>query len=899
MDKNYYSLNVKEVLKSLKTSEKGLTENEARERLGKYGINEIEKRKSITPLQIFIRQFTSFIVIILMVAILISLLIGERLDAVVISIIVILNGIFGFVQEYKAEKAIEALRKLTALKAKVIRAGKEIAIDSRELVPGDVILLETGSKVPADVRLVQSAALQVDEASLTGESVPSKKITEPIKRGTSVNDQENMVFMGTIVTKGHAKAVVTNTGMDTELGKIAELVQEVKEKLTPLQERLKQFSKWLGFVTIGICTVVFGVGVLREYLAKTFFEISRISEMFLIAVALAVAAIPEGLPAIVTISLALGVRKMAKRNALIRQLPAVETLGCTDVICSDKTGTLTKNEMTVTEIYANNTLIKITGEGYTPKGDFIHAGSEQSDTGNIELLLKIGALCNDSRLNHNERWEIFGDPTEGALLVSAEKLGLKKNELEKNFPRIDEIPFDSERKCMTTIHKINNENIAYIKGAPDVIINKCKYLYIDGKVNRLTEEDKKRILKINHDMAKKALRVLGFAYKSLPGSYNPVSEELENDLIFVGLQAMFDPPREKVKEAIAKCKTAGINTVIITGDHKFTAVAIAKELGLFKEGNIALSGDELDKLSDDELNRILGDIKIYARVSPEHKVRILDALKKKGYTVAMTGDGVNDAPALKKADIGIAMGITGTDVAKEASDMVLTDDNFSSIVNAVEEGRGIYNSIKQFVQYTLSSNLGEILVIFMAILMGWPLPLIAIQILWINLLTDGLPGLALGLDPHSKDIMKKPPREREEKIISRNVVHNIAIVGFVMMVGTLFLFYSYGIDSIKAKSIAFTTLVMFQLFNVLTYRAKNFKINFKTSKYLIGSVIITILMQLAVLYTPLNVAFKTVPIGLLDWVKILLVTCLLYIMLESRKMFLNYWKRRTHLRVEL
>lgn len=452
---------------------------------------------------------------------------------------------------------------------------------------------------------------------------------------------------------------------------------------------------------------------------------------------------------------------------------------------------------------------------------------------------------------------------------------------------------------MTTIHKINNENIAYIKGAPDVIINKCKYLYIDGKVNRLTKEDKKRILKINHDMAKKALRVLGFAYKSLPGSYNPASEELENDLIFVGLQAMFDPPRENVKEAIAKCKTAGINTVIITGDHKFTAVAIAKELGLFKEGNIALSGDELDKLSDDELNRILGDIKIYARVSPEHKVRILDALKKKGYTVAMTGDGVNDAPALKKADIGIAMGITGTDVAKEASDMVLTDDNFSSIVNAVEEGRGIYNSIKQFVQYTLSSNLGEILVIFMAILMGWPLPLIAIQILWINLLTDGLPGLALGLDPHSKDIMKKPPRKREEKIISRDVIQNISIVGFVMMVGTLFLFYSYGIDSIKAKSIAFTTLVMFQLFNVLTYRAKNFKINFKTSKYLIGSVIITILMQLAVLYTPLNVAFKTVPIGLLDWVKILLVTCLLYIILESRKMFLNYWKRRTHLRVEL
>lgn len=893
MNKNYYSLNIGEVLELLKTSEKGLTENEARGRLEKYGVNEIEKRKSITPLQIFARQFTSFIIAILLAAVIISLLIGERLDAVVISIIVILNGIFGFVQEYKAEKAIEALRKLTALKAKVIRNGKEIEIDSKELVPGDIILLETGSKVPADARLVQIAALQVDEASLTGESVPSNKVTEPIKRGTSVSDQENMVFMGTIITKGRARAVITSTGMDTEIGRIAELVQEVKEKLTPLQERLKQLGKWLSFVTIGICAVVFGVGVLREYLVATFIEISHISEMFLAAVALAVAAIPEGLPAIVTISLALGVRRMVKRNALIRQLPAVETLGCTNVICSDKTGTLTKNEMTVTEIYTNNTLIKITGEGYTPKGEFTHASSELLDTRNIELLLKIGALCNDSRLNYNKRWEIFGDPTEGALLVSAGKIGFKKTKLEKHFPRIDEIPFDSERKCMTTIHKINTENVAYIKGAPDVIINKCKYLYINGKVNRLTEEDKKRILKINQDMAKGALRVLGFAYKSLAVGYDLTPEELENDLIFVGLQAMIDPPREEAREAIARCKAAGIKTVLITGDHKFTAVAIAKELGLFKEGDRALSGGELDKLSDEKLNKIIEDIIVYARVSPEHKVRILNALKKKGHIVAMTGDGVNDAPALKKVDIGIAMGITGTDVAKEASDMVLTDDNFTSIVNAVEEGRGIYSSIKQFVQYTLSSNLGEILVIFLAIIMGWPLPLIAIQILWVNLLTDGLPGLALGLDPFSKDIMKKPPRKREEKIISKDVIQNILIVGFVMMVGTLFMFYNYGIESIKAKSIAFTTLVMFQLFNVLTYRAKNFKIDIKKSKFLVGSVIITILMQIAVLYTPLNIAFNTVPIGIFDWVKILIMSCMLYIILESRKMFINYWKRRT------
>lgn len=894
---DYYNINISEAIQSLESSEKGLTEKEAKQRLEKYGINEIEKRKKVTALQIFVRQFTSFIVIILLAAIVISLLIGERLDAIVIAVIVILNGVFGFIQEYKAEKAIEALRKLTALKAKVVRNEKEIEIDSKELVQGDIIHLETGNKVPADARLIQVAALQVDESSLTGESVPSKKVTEPLKEGTPVTDQENMVFMGTIVTKGHAKAVITNTGMNTEIGKIAEMIQEVKEKLTPLQEKLKQFGKWLGFVTIGICAVVFGAGVLRGYLAIGIIENAYVSEMFLAAVALAVAAIPEGLPAIVTISLALGVRRMVKRNALIRQLPAVETLGCTNVICSDKTGTLTKNEMTVREIYANNNLIKVTGEGYSPKGKFIYAGIDISDTRNIELLLRIGALCNDSRLNQNDKWEIFGDPTEGALLVSAGKAGFKKTELEKHFPRIDEIPFDSERKCMTTIHKINRENVAHVKGAPDIILDRCKYLYMNGKVNKLTEKEKRRIIKINQDMADKALRVLGFAYKALAERYRTIPEEMERDLVFVGLQGMIDPPREEVKEAIAKCKTAGIKTILITGDHKLTAIAIAKELGLFKEGDKALSGEELDKLSDESLGEVVEHVVIYARVSPEHKVKILTSLKKKGYIVAMTGDGVNDAPALKKSDIGIAMGITGTDVAKEASDMVLTDDNFASIVNAVEEGRGIYNSIKQFVQYTLSSNLGEILVIFLAILIGWPLPLIAIQILWVNLLTDGLPGLALGLDPFSKDIMKNPPRKREENIICKEVIQNIIIVGFVMGIGTLFMFYSYGIETVKAKSIAFTTLVIFQLFNVLTYRAKNFRINIKASKFLIGSVIISVLMQFAVLYTSLNIAFKTVPLGLLDWIKILLVSCTLYIILESRKMFMNYWKKRTHLRV--
>ena len=890
---NFYNLNVSDTIKSIDTSQKGLSEEEARKRLKEYGNNELKQKEKISPFQILIRQFTSSIVFILLAALIISLLIGEKLDAIVISTIVVLNGVFGFIQEFKAEKAIEALKKLTALKAKVIRDGKETEIDSRDLVPGDIIFLETGSKVPADARLIDIAAFQIDEASITGESVPSNKTTDPLENNILVNDQKNMVFMGTIVTRGHAKAVVTGTGMNTEIGKIADMVQEAEEKLSPLQVKLKKFGKWLGIVTIGICLVVFGVSVLREYLITDLFERSFVAEMFLASVALAVAAIPEGLPAIVTISLAFGVRRMANRNALIRKLPAVETLGCTNIICSDKTGTLTKNEMTVRDIYANNMLTEVSGDGYTPEGSFMQAGYEEADISNLELLFRSSVLCNDSRLNRNDRWEIFGDPTEGALLVSAGKAGFNKTELESQFLRLDEIPFDSERKCMTTIHRINEENTAYIKGAPDVILDNCRYISINGQVKELTGEERKKILDANHEMANRALRVLGFAYKLLTEEYTIEPEEVERDLTFIGLQAMIDPPREEVRESITKCKSAGISTVVITGDHKLTAIAITKELGMFKEGDKALSGEELDKLSDDELDEIVESVVICARVSPEHKVRILSALKKRGHVVAMTGDGVNDAPALKRSDIGIAMGITGTDVAKEASDMVLTDDNFASIVNAVEEGRGIYSTIKQFVQYTLSSNFGEILVIFLAILIGWPLPLIAIQILWVNLLTDGLPGLALGMDPFDKDIMNKPPRKRDEEIMSKEVIYNILIVGSVMAAGTLFMFYGYGVETVKAKSIAFTTLVTFQLFNVLTYRAKNFKIDFNTSKYLTASVVISLLMQFAVLYTPLNIAFKTVPLGPVDLIKALLVSGSLYLILESRKMYIQYLETKS------
>ena len=898
MTKNWHSLDIDEVIKALNSSNHGLTGEEAGNRFEKVGPNELQEMKKITPLQIFIRQFTSFIVIILLVAIVVSATIAyientSYMESAAILVIVVINGIFGFVQEYKAEKSIEALKKLTALKARVMRNGKEIQIPSSELVPGDIILLETGDKVPADARLIEVAKLQVDESSLTGESVPVKK-GPCLLEEVPIADRKNMVFMGTIVTRGRAKAIIVETGMQTEFGKIATMVQEVEEKLTPLQIKLKEFGRWLGVVTIVICVVVFSVGVLREFLVKGVVESEFIIMMFMAAVSLAVAAIPEGLPAIVTISLALGVQKMVKRNALIRQLPAVETLGCTNVICSDKTGTLTKNEMTVREIYTNDEVIEVTGTGYVPKGKLI-LDSEEVDVKDIKLLLKIGALCNDAKLTHNEKWEILGDPTEGSLIVVASKAGLIKEELEEKYPRIDEVPFDSERKLMTTIHDIGGERVVYVKGAPDIILDRCTHLYNKGKITELSGRDREKIPEINRMMAEKALRVLAVAYKKIKDSDEVNSDEIESNLIFVGLVGMIDPPRDEVIKSIKECEEAGIKTVMITGDHLLTAKAIAKQIGLLKEGDRVLTNTELYKLSDEELEEIVDSVAIYARVSPEHKVKILDALKRKGHVVAMTGDGVNDAPALKKSDIGVAMGITGTDVSREASDMILTDDNFTSIVNAVEEGRGIYSSIKKFVQYTLSSNLGEILVIFMGILLGFPLPLMAIQILWVNLVTDGLPGLALGLDPAELGIMRKPPRNPKEGIISRDVLENILIVGVVMCVGTLFMFQHYGAEigmnledlssvAPKAQPVAFTTLVMFQLFNVLTYRTRSFR-NIMENKWLIRAIISSVLLQLIAIYL-LGGIFKVDPsntLNLMDWIKIMLVSSTLFIILEVRK----------------
>jgi Ca2+-transporting ATPase len=867
MAEHYHAKSTEDVLRLLDATTKGLSDTQAENRLAKYGYNEIKEEEKISPVKIFISQFKSFIIGILLAAVIVSLLIGEKLDALVIGIILILNAVLGFIQEYKAEKSVEALKKMASLKAVVIRNGEKKKIDAKEIVPGDILVIETGEKVPADARVIESVNLHTQEAALTGESAAEKKQTEKIDADEGVADRNNMIYSGTIITRGRGLAVVTGTGMETEVGKIARMIQAAKDELTPLQKKLKQLGEYLGIATLLICFIVFGVGVLSGKPA---------AGMFIAALSLAVAAIPEGLPAVVTISLALGIRRMIKRNALIRKLPSVETLGSTTVICTDKTGTLTHNQMTVRKLFVNDRIIEVTGRGYKTEGQFTKDGKEISAK-NFEMLLKIGVLCNDAKLADND---VIGDPTEGALIVSAAKAGIYKSELEKQSPRLAEIQFDSERKRMSTYHHISGENTVCTKGAPDVIIDLCNRIMIDGRTFRMTREYRKKILDVNEQFAREALRVLGFAYK-------PSGKLEENELVFVGLQAMIDPPREEAKESIKKCREAGIKVVMITGDYKLTAEAIGKELGI--EGK-AVDAKELDSIRN--LENHIEEIGIYARVDPKHKIRIVEALQKKGYVVAMTGDGVNDAPALKKADIGIAMGITGTDVAKEASDMILTDDNFSSIVGAVEEGRGVYDNIKKFVEYLLSSNLGEILTIFAAIIMAGffenALPLLAIQILWINLLTDGLPALALGVDPKEPDIMQRKPRKKGEKILSGHIIFRMIAVGIIMMLGTLAMFKLYlpkGI--IYAQTVAFTMLMMFQMFNVLSCRSEKnslFRLGLFTNLKLIIAILISVALQLAVIYTPLNVMFKTMPLAAFDWVYIILVSSAVFVFAELMKL---------------
>nr|MBI4156600.1 calcium-translocating P-type ATPase, SERCA-type [Candidatus Woesearchaeota archaeon] len=844
----FYKLDKKEVLSNLNSDINGLTNEEARKRLEKYGLNEIKEKEGISPLKIYLNQYKGFVVYILIAAVVISLAINEILDAIVILSILILNSILGFIQEYKAERAIKALKKLSALKALVIRNGKKAYVDAKYLVLGDIVVLNVGDKVPADLRLLYAKEFKTQEASLTGESNPVKKSEEKIIKDSEVADRYNMAYSGTDIVSGKAIGIVVKTGEETELGNIAHLIKEAKEEKTLLQKKLGVLGKWLGIAVIFISLIVFLVGVLRE---------GKAAEMLVTAISLAVAAIPEGLPAVVTISLAFGVKKMIKKNVLVRNLPSVETIGSTDVICVDKTGTLTKNQMTVKKIYANDKVIDVSGSGYITKGDFF-CENKKIDPKELELLLTIGTLCNDTQVNQ----EIVGDPTEAALIVSCEKAGLKKDDLEKEYVRIDEIPFTSERKFMATYHSYRNRKFVFVKGAPEIVLNKSSKIYKNGLMVNLRDKDREKILGMNEKFANSALRVLAFAFKQ-DNNFD------DKNLVFVGLQAMIDPPRDNVKEDIEKCINAGIKVVMITGDHPITAREIAREIGI--NGKV-LTGDQLEKIN---LIDVVEEIGIYARVNPEHKLRIIDALQNKGHVVAMTGDGVNDAPAIKKADIGIAMGISGTEVAREASDMILTDDNFGSIVNAVEEGRGIYDNIKKFVNYLLSSNFGEVLVLFAAMLIGFKyqnefvLPLVALQILWMNLVTDGLPALALGVDPASKDVMLRKPRNKNENIITKNMAINIVLIGIIMTLAVLFLFdFRLQESVIKAQTIAFTTLVMLEMMRVYLIR-KQYKIGLFENKFLLLAVISSILLQLAVIYTPLSRYFRTTGLDIMDWAYIL------------------------------
>ncbi|MBI2522903.1 calcium-translocating P-type ATPase, PMCA-type [Candidatus Woesearchaeota archaeon] len=874
---------LEDVFKELETDENGLTEKEAEARLKKYGLNEIQQLKKISPIKIFINQFNNIVIYILIFALAVSIFLNETIDAIVIGVIVIVNAIIGFIQEYRAEKAIEALKKLAGLRATVRREGKEKEIDAKLLVPGDIVKLETGDKIPADCRLIDVTELQTQEATLTGESTPIKKEISVLAEKTPLADRLNMTFSGTIITNGKAHAVITATGMQTEIGKIATLIEEIKPDLTPLQKKLNTLGKKLGIVVIIISIIVFltqlfknpaVLGYLTSFQFLEFLKGSR--EIFLTAIALAVAAIPEGLPVVVTVGLAIGIKRMVKRNALNRRLPSVETLGSTTVICTDKTGTLTKNEMTVTKIYANGKIIDVTGSGYDTEGEFL-SNNKKVNLDELKLLLKIGALNNDASF---DKENVIGDPTEAALLVSAAKSGVDYGQLRKKHARKHEIPFTSERKIMTTIHDMDGD-VAYVKGAPEVVLKLCNSIYVNGAVRELKENEKKNILQTNADFAGNALRVLGFAFKAVTDE-----SRAEKNLTFVGLQAMIDPPREEVKEAIEKCKKAGIKIVVITGDHEETAKAIAKEIGI--EG-ISITGSHLEKMSQEELDKEVEDIVLYARVNPEHKIKIVNALKKKGHVVAMTGDGVNDAPALKKADIGIAMGITGTDVAKEASDTILLDDNFASIVNAVEEGRGVYGNIRKYFSYLISGNIGEVFIIFLSIMFGWPAALTATQILLINLVTDGLPAVALSSDPYEPNAMSRKPRNQKDPIY-KDLQPFIIYYPSALIIAALSVFYYFNFikgNLIQAQTATFLTVAMFELYQAFACRSTIYpaiKVGLFKNKWLILAVLSSFALIITSIFIPSFGSYlDMVPITFMEFIAIVALSSIGAVIIEISK----------------
>ncbi|WP_151734765.1 calcium-translocating P-type ATPase, SERCA-type [Paenibacillus tengchongensis] len=899
--KSWHRLGAEELQKLLSVHpETGLSEEEAEARRKESGANELSEGKTVSPLTLLLNQFKDFMVLVLMGATLVSGLLGEYLDAVTIVAIIVLNGILGFVQEFRAERSLRALKQLSAPTAKVLRGGSQQTVPARMLVPGDIVLLESGDRVPADVRWLECSALYAEESALTGESLPVSKHAEAIHaEEIPLGDQKNIGFMGTMVTRGTGKAVVIRTGMDTEMGKIADLIQNTESQETPLQHRLEQLGKILIYVSLGLTIVVVLAGILHGQPAPA---------MFLAGVSLAVAAIPEGLPAIVTIALALGVQRMIKRKAIVRKLPSVETLGCASVICSDKTGTLTQNKMTVTQVWAAGRSLEVTGEGYAPFGQILDKNKpvDLKTDQNLRRLLQVGALCSNAEIvetfpeemrgkrKAKEKpeadkagplksvWELKGDPTEGALVALAAKMGLSAQTLAVTFAREKEFPFDSERKLMSVLVSHPGGRMICTKGAPDVLLNNCSYMLWEGGVVPCTPTLRQRVLEANEGMASGALRVLGMAYRELRSGETAASEkEAESQLIFVGLAGMIDPPRREVRDAISVTRRAGIKTVMITGDHGTTAEAIAHQLGILQRGGSVLTGSQLSRMDDDALDKVSDKVCVYARVSPEHKLRIVKSLQRHGHVVAMTGDGVNDAPAIKASDIGIAMGITGTDVTKEASALVLGDDNFSTIVAAIEEGRSIYENIRKFIRYLLASNVGEILTMFFAMMLGLPLPLVPIQILWVNLVTDGLPAMALGVDQPEKDLMEHKPRGARENIFARRLGWKIISRGLLIGLCTLAAFWlTLRVDPgnpqrlIQAQSVAFATLVMAQLIHVFDCRSSRsiFHRNPFQNKPLVLAVLSSVVLMLAVMYLPvLQPVFKTVPLGFRDWCLVLVM----------------------------
>ena len=828
-ESTWHSMEVETIIRDLDTDHYfGLNEDEARKRLTQYGHNELKKEKKTSSFTLFINQFKNILIIILMVAIVLSALVGEVMDAAIIGIIVVFCAVLGFVQEFRAERALEALKKMLSPAITVLREGKEKEVLSKELVPGDILLLETGDKVPADARLIEIHSLKCDEASLTGESVPVGKDIKTLPVDVRVSDRRNMVFTGTIISYGRGKAVVTSTGMNTEFGKIAEEVTTADVEKTPLEKRTEEIGKWLGIIALSICCLVAAVSVVRELLGGKL-DLDFIVTVVMFAIALAVAAVPEALAAIVTGALAIGMHQMAKQNALIRKMPAVETLGCTTVICSDKTGTMTKGEMTVRKIFASGRWIEVMGVGYTPIGEF--KGPDVMDLKNhssLQMLLLCGLLCNDAALEEKDgKWLIKGDPTEAALVVAAVKAGSHQTGVKLENPRIEEIPFDSERKRMTTIHLMKDgKRVAFTKGAPEVVLKRCSHILYDGGINVLKEELRTQIFKTSEGMAGDALRVLGLAYKELRDGMVFTEEAVENELVFLGLVGMMDPPREEAMEATKVCKQVGIRPIMITGDHQLTAVAIAKEIGIYQDGDKVLTGEDLEKMSDNDFERMVDKVTVYARVSPMDKLKIVKAWKKRGEVVAMTGDGVNDAPALKHADIGIAMGITGTDVAKEASDMVLSDDNFATIVKAIERGRWIYDNIKKYLTYLLRCNITEVAVIGGVVLVLGPeyLPLLPAAILYINLATDGLPALALGVAPPDPDLMLRPPRDPKESVFSWDV-RAFILLALIIEIPLFFLLFFHKLPDItQARTEMFFLFIITEIIIALNFRSMRYSI---------------------------------------------------------------------------